>query len=411
MKARHSFSGALILFFILVNVFTVGAQKKHLISGTVSDELGTPLSNASVLLNACRRGTVTNAIGEFEIVVPANCSSDTLVISMLGYSTARIALTQVLPPSLQVRLETRPIQLKEVVFDDEISTEEILKNVHSNVTKNYSSDEFVLNGFYREVQKVDSQYVSLVEAVVNVFSDGFDTKKQEKIEIQQLRRSVSYRNSTVPFWDTRNLLISFLSQNFVKYKKRSLIKHLDAVRKEDTFIDGIRVYVIDLNERPDFWLNTLFIRSDNFAIIRFEENFDVEGDPPRRWTVDNNPMVEAHPQYKKLEVNFKAIDGKYYVSHCSMSFRSLYKDKLTKKLLLDFQIDHKFVVTEWITENRPTLDPEKVLNAYTSLEEMPINYDSAFWNSYSPIKEAPLDEQIRQDLEKEVKLEKQFEGR
>jgi hypothetical protein len=36
-------------------------------------------------------------------------------------------------------------------------------------------------------------------------------------------------------------------------------------------------------------------------------------------------------------------------------------------------------------------------------------YNKAFWDNYNVIKESPLDKKIREDLEKEIPLEAQFQ--
>jgi hypothetical protein len=168
------------------------------------------------------------------------------------------------------------------------------------------------------------------------------------------------------------------------------------------------VYVIELSERSDFWPSRLYIRSDNFAIIRFEENYNRTTDVERTWVVQNNPLARSYPQSKAFRVNFKYYEGKYYPENYEMAFRAIYKDIVTGKQLLDFGITQRFLVTKIITGTREILPEEKIIDPKISLKLVSQEYDPAFWKNYTIIEETPLDSAIRQDLEQQMKLEDQF---
>jgi hypothetical protein len=306
-----------------------------------------------------------------------------------------------------IGLKISYVSLPEVVVRD-LSAKEILKRTHEHLKKNYTDKHYQIEGFYREIQKADGRNVSLIEAASVIHSEGFHNPHREKYMLKQLRKSIGYANPYVPFWDSRNLLVAFLEQNFVKYKSRALIKYREAHSLEDTSIDGVLVYVILLSERPDFWWHTLYIRCDDFALIRYEETYNSETDPERTWKVDGNPLVQAYPKTKRFQVNFKLYDGKYYPDNYRMFFRAIYKDKMTGKDLLDFEISQQFVSTELFISNLATIPEEKVLHKDVSLKQIPANYDEKFWENYTVIRETPVDSLIRIDLEKQMKLEEQF---
>jgi hypothetical protein len=91
-----------------------------------------------------------------------------------------------------------------------------------------------------------------------------------------------------------------------------------------------------------------------------------------------------------------------------MTFRAIYKDGITGRQLLDFEIDHQFAVTNRIFEPIREIAKEDVVTSSVSLKKLPAKYDSAFWINYNMIRESPLDSLIRKDLESQMKLEEQF---
>src|SRR5215218_3901997 len=67
------------------------AQNNRTISGKVTDEKGTGVPNASVLIKGTNAGTVTSNDGSFSLSVPSN--SRALIISSIGAGEKEISLT------------------------------------------------------------------------------------------------------------------------------------------------------------------------------------------------------------------------------------------------------------------------------------------------------------------------------
>jgi 1,2-phenylacetyl-CoA epoxidase PaaB subunit len=226
-------------------------------------------------------------------------------------------------------------------------------------------------------------------------STGFPNKGLDRLHVRQLRRSAGYTNRIVPFWIEKNLLVHFTRQNFVKGKSRVLIKHKHARRLPDSSIDNVPVYVIRVTENPFYWVNTLFIRQDNFAIIKCEEQYDRRKDGEKLWYVDSNPLIQALPKYRRLEVTYRELDGKYYPESYRLTFHTLYNDKLTGKTLQDFQIEQLFLVTGIHTQELTPLSKDQFVSEHVSLQKLPLKYDSVFWSQYTILRETPLDSMIR----------------
>jgi len=101
-----------ILFIILIFPFFIHSQSKN-ISGTVSDENGTPLPGATVQLKGSDSvGAITDFDGNFSLSI-ASDSSNILVISYIGYVNLEVDVSNQL--SINVNLQPDTEALEEVV--------------------------------------------------------------------------------------------------------------------------------------------------------------------------------------------------------------------------------------------------------------------------------------------------------
>jgi TonB-linked SusC/RagA family outer membrane protein len=91
-------------------VLTATAQNRT-ISGTLTDERGKPVSNATVLVKGTVVGTSTDAEGKFSLSVPA--SGRTLVVSGIGFSTQDVSIGT--KTSFDITLTSSDVDMEEVV--------------------------------------------------------------------------------------------------------------------------------------------------------------------------------------------------------------------------------------------------------------------------------------------------------
>jgi len=84
------FTARLGLFVLLLFVSTYVFAQTATVSGNIKDPNGLPLSGASVVVEGSKRGTVTDAAGNFSLAVPPG--NHTIVISYVGFQTQRITV-------------------------------------------------------------------------------------------------------------------------------------------------------------------------------------------------------------------------------------------------------------------------------------------------------------------------------
>jgi hypothetical protein len=106
------------LLLALVNIFgCIASSYSQTIKGKVTDyETGQPLSYVNVGIPGKNRGTVTDTIGTFELTLPNETESDSLVLSLIGYESVKIPIQQMNRQEFfQFRLKQHTYQMQEVM--------------------------------------------------------------------------------------------------------------------------------------------------------------------------------------------------------------------------------------------------------------------------------------------------------
>ena len=81
----------LMTLYLLVLLGTTAEAQTQQIKGTVSDERGAPLANASVVAKGSKAGTTTDEKGNFTLTVPSDVR--TLVVSSINYQSLEVPVT------------------------------------------------------------------------------------------------------------------------------------------------------------------------------------------------------------------------------------------------------------------------------------------------------------------------------
>ena len=141
-----------------------------LITGRVFDEQSQePLAFASVSIAGKPVGTVTNAAGEFDFYIPEEYKNDSLVISHVGYKSFRDKIDRLPKGTLSVGLKAISVLLREIVIrEKDLTGKEIVAKAVKNLTLNYSTKPFCLQGFFRQIEEENGKYVLLTEAAVDI---------------------------------------------------------------------------------------------------------------------------------------------------------------------------------------------------------------------------------------------------
>ena len=183
-KKRLMLTTALLLLTLVLKAQTV-------VNGKVTDLNGQPLAHVSVKVEGTEVHTVTNEDGQFTLKTQQQPRH--LRLSHIGYKTRRVALEQGATDQLRIRMQSNTVELQEVLVsaDDPLS---ILKAAMARIEKNYPQEPELMRCFYRETARRGSRFISVAEAVTEMYKSDYDYgPERDAVAILKGRRLMSMK--------------------------------------------------------------------------------------------------------------------------------------------------------------------------------------------------------------------------
>ena len=386
-----------------------GVKTYWFLSGTVVDsEHNTPLEFASIGVLNRAQGTLTNTSGSFVLRLSSVSQSDTVLISMIGYTSVKLGISENVK-DVVIKMTPHMVLLKEVeVTDKRVTIDDIFKQIKSRVKLNYPVEDYSMECFYREIKKSNGTYQSLLEAALVIRDKGYNNLRSvESGFIREVRGSSTFTNQFSSFWQENNLLKGTLGLNAVRHPSST-----PNVFGEDVYqLSGIstlndkQVYVLVSDIiKNDCWQRTLYVDVETYAIYRSEEvikNFEVS------WKVDGSDSIYLRLSKGTSVLEFKTFNDKLYLSHIRHDVENEYFNSLTNKVLERFTIINDLLVNDIYEDSEEQTDGLKAVENY-ALELQVTPYNDLFWHQYNSIKQTPLESEIMNDLLKKGTLNDQF---
>ena len=402
----------IVLFVIAMLALEAHAQQVFL-RGTVTDrETGEGISFAHVGICGKSIGTVANDLGEFEFRIPGQVVGDTLCATAIGYTTFKMAVRDLEGKErLDIKLKPAISYLQEIMIKDErITGRRVVAKAIARIRKNYPKKPFNLKGYYRDYMKMNGRYASILEAVIEVDDKGFRKPVDRTlIKIDQLRYSRDYiKNLTEYVTDYQNdstkLLLHGVTSSYRGNEFSNLYYH-NPIRNHtvpvpfidvfDTFadrnyafeieyyttIDDKEVYVVNISTGKKFRFThvaikgQLFIRTDNFAIVKFNYAYFVTK------RLETKKLFELNVEYREFE-------DKMFLKYFSyMNYFQL----LTLDGKVDIALYREFFVNEIRVNDYRPLSKEEAINVNQPLYRQNAPNDAGFWLTYNrTLLEQPL---------------------
>lgn len=155
------------------------------ISGKIQSNTNEPLSFGYAYLLQQKQGVVSNAAGEFKLLINKTQwnHSDTLRVRYVGYKDLfvpiifnknKIVLNLELVPDYNV------LNTVNVIGNSSVNVNKILKNIKKNIRTNYSKSTTLYSCFYNELVTENGAAVLLNEAYIDLQYGGYPNNKASK---------------------------------------------------------------------------------------------------------------------------------------------------------------------------------------------------------------------------------------
>lgn len=289
MKDRLFYAFWMVLLGLLPLGLTAQDSVAYVLHGTVvAQDGGQKLPDVQVHVGGQQTSTMTNADGRFSLKLAG--VPEWIELSAVGYSNVRLTRDQ-LPSQTQgrqeergltIRMQTRATLLKDVFV---YSPENILEAAMERIEHNFPQEPQSYEAFYRETIRKRNNYVSVSEAVVDLYKGGYrndyvrDAVKLEKgrsLMSQKARDTISVHVMGGP---TEALYLD-LVKNRDEFLNRETLKKYKLEIETPQVVNDRPQYVIAFEPAVEvaeelLFRGRIFIDHERLTFTRIEYNMDM----------------------------------------------------------------------------------------------------------------------------------------
>lgn len=321
----------------------IDQQSMLVFKGKVVDaETGAPLVFASVAVKESNVATITNIDGEFLIKIADTQTARNLEVTYLGYKNKVIPLIELKEDGYKnvISMITAPIPIKEIIVKP-IDPEGIVKNAISRIGKNYVEEPNLMTAFYRETIRKNRTYVSIGEAVVEIFKAPYNNDLRfDGARIYKGRKGSDVQKMDTVLFKLQGGPVTVLQLDIVKNTEWILtvdaMKYYDYSLSSVVEIDNRPHYVIMFKQKPSvdvpLFMGNFYIDTETFALTEAEFGYNLEDKAAvSSIFIKKKPLgMEVTPEVATYRVKYRQQDGKLYFaySRAEVKFKVNWKKRL-----------------------------------------------------------------------------------
>ena len=179
-----------VTIMLLTVLLTTRAQS--VVSGVVLDrQTGRTLANVSVTAEGGKAHTVTNEEGRFVLKTPQ--MPKYVQLSHISYKTRRQPLMEGQTENLRILMTSSTVELSEVIISPD-NPQKIVQSAIERIEENYPKKPELVRCFYRETARHGSRFISIAEAVTEMYKSGYDKDPNwDAVAILKGRRLMSMK--------------------------------------------------------------------------------------------------------------------------------------------------------------------------------------------------------------------------
>ena len=368
------------------------------IKGKVVDaESRAPLVFATVAVKESNVAIVTNIDGEFTLKVGDLSTSKSLEISFLGYKNKTIPLSDLKDNGYKnvIALETAPIPIKEIIVKplDPVS---IVEKAISNIDKNYETVPNLMTAFYRETIRKNRTYVSIGEAVVEIFKAPYrNDVRFDGARIYKGRKSTDVEKMDTVLFKLQGGPVSVLELDLVKNSESVLTR--EAMQNYNYTLTGVIEidnkphYVIDFIQKPSvempLFMGSLYIEMDSYAITEAEFGFNLSNkEAAQSIFIKKKPLgMKVTPEIATYRTKYREQGGKWHFAYSRAEVK--FKVNWNKKLFNTYYTTMSEIAVTDRTDQEVIKFAGKDKIKYNDVfsEKVGAFTDKEFWGDYNVI--------------------------
>ncbi len=396
MKNLKIINSSLILFILIFFGFTASSQNIKISGKVVDAETNKPIAFASVTATGTNIGTVANTQGEFTIQFEKSLNVKSLKFKYIGYKNKEVELNSIPDKKFKVKMESSVIPIEEVVIRPS-DPKELIREVLRKIPENYSNKANKEMAFYREYVKNRRKYVSISEAVVEIYKAPYDKEYAEDL----VKLYKGHKSANVKAQDTiimklkggpkTALLLDIAKNPYILFSEEKLNDYNFSL-KDVANINNQQNYIIEFQQKPNpeqpLFNGKVYVNIKTLAITAAEFSLNLENiSEASKVFIKKKPLLmTVRPTNTKYLVSYTENNGKYYFSHArgEVGFEVKWKRRLFKS---HYSVMTEIAITDRTDKNVVKIPKSEQLRAGIVFDEKVYPFsDSDFWGKYNTIK-------------------------
>ena len=375
-----------------------------------------PLVFASVTVMGSNIATVTNIDGEFVIKVPESEATKNIEITYLGYKNKILPLIEMKNDGFKniITMETAPIPLREIVIKPMMPDDIILRAIN-NIGKNYPNEPNLMTAFYRETIRKNRTYVSIGEALVEIFKAPYNNELRfDGTRIYKGRKNTEIEKMDTVLFKLQGGPVTSLELDLAKNPEAIIT--FDAMKNYDyrltgvVEMDGKPNYVIEFMQKPGveipLFLGKIYVETTSYAISGAEFGFNLANkEEAASIFIRKKPLgMEVTPEVANYMVKYREQDGKWYFAYSRAEVR--FKVNWKKRLFnTNYTTMSEIAVTDRTDQEVIRFaGREKLRYTDVFVEAVDAFADPEFWGEYNVIEPDQSIEAAIRRLARKVKF-------
>lgn len=374
--------------------------------GVVVDmESKKPLGYATLTLEGANLSTVANSEGVFSFKVPTLKTDGKVLVNFLGYKEKVISLSSLKPDKNRIELELHTVTLSAISVHPK-DPAMLMRAIMHKRGDNYSQEQDKMIAFYRETIKKNKTYVSLSEAVLDVYKQPCLSPRSDQLELSKGRKSTDYTKlDTITFklqgGPYTSVLLDIMKNPEMVFTDDMMFNYEFTLENISKIGDKL-MYIIDFkqnaNVREPLYYGKLYVDTESLAILSATFSLNVtDKNEASNLFIRKKPVgAKVYPTEATYQINYREKGGKWYFGYSRADI--VFKIEWKKRLFNTHYVTSiEMAITDWESSPAKNTKPLERLKPYViMMEEVSGFADPEFWGVYNVIEpEKPIEQAIK----------------
>jgi hypothetical protein len=377
----------------------------------------TPLVFVTLFVTGTNISTISNTEGNYLLKVPNEHLSSTLELSLLGYQTKIISLSDLKKENAKITMEVEVSVLDEVSITRFSDAYALVKEVFKKRAVNTLNQTAKMTAFYRETIKKRNRNVSLTEAVVNLYKQPNTNSIKDVVALNKARKSTDYKRLDTIAVKLQGGPFSTLYLDIMKYPEyiftEDTFDYYDFSLSTASTINERPVYVIEFKQKDiiiePLYYGKLFIDTETLALSSavYKLNLSNEKMASELFVKRKPSDVEVTPVSANYRVDYRERSGRWFYGYGSVdiSFKINKKRKLFNSV---YTLSSEMAITDWqFVPNSEIVRPKDRMRPTVVISDEISGFsDPDFWGAYNVIEPEKSIETAIGKIQKQLKRQK-----